>query len=206
VAGGIKTLLADGKLSANAAVFFIDWDDLQLNVPNPSVPAQFFITNIGSARSKGVEFELNARPHPTVDLFATFGVTHARFADGTSYSGFNVSGNKLPSTPDYTTTLGAQYSRDLGRGFGVYGRGEVWFNGGFQYDDANTQEQEAYSLTNLRAGVRNRYFFAETWVRNVFDTRYIPIAFAYDGRLAPSGFVGEMGAPRRYGLSLGVSF
>ena len=37
-------------MSANAAVFFIDWDDLQLNVPNPDVPAQFYIANVGGAQ------------------------------------------------------------------------------------------------------------------------------------------------------------
>ena len=106
VEGGVKTLLADGKVSANAAVFYIDWSELQLNLPNPAVPAQFYISNIGGARSKGVEFELNARPHPGVDLFGVLGFTHARFADGTSSSGVDVSGNKLPSTPDYTRDLG----------------------------------------------------------------------------------------------------
>ncbi|MBO0800570.1 MAG: TonB-dependent receptor, partial [Blastocatellia bacterium] len=60
--GGVKTLLAGGKLSVNAALFYIDWSGLQLNVPNPAVPAQFFIRNIGRASSKGFEAELNARP------------------------------------------------------------------------------------------------------------------------------------------------
>ena len=205
VESGIKTLLLDGKLSANAAVFYIDWNNLQLNVPNPAIPAQFYIANIGSAKSKGVEFELTSRPHPNVDVFGSAGFTHARFGDGTSSSGVNVSGNKLPSTPGYTATVGAQFTRDLTPAVSVYGRGEVWFNGGFQYDDANTAEQEAYSVANLRAGVRGRYMFAEAFVKNAFDTRYIPIAFAYRS-FAPSGFVGEMGAPRRFGVNWGVTF
>jgi iron complex outermembrane receptor protein len=87
----------------------------------------------------------------------------------------------------------------------AYGRGEVWFNGGFEYDDANTQRQDSYSIANFRAGVRGRYAFVEAWLKNAFDTRYIPIAFAY-GNFAPSGFVGEMGAPRRFGVTLGATF
>ena len=62
--GGAKTLWANGRVSANAAVFYIDWDDLQLNVPNPAVPAQFYITNVGGAVSKGVEVEVNAGWRP----------------------------------------------------------------------------------------------------------------------------------------------
>ncbi|MBO0721000.1 MAG: TonB-dependent receptor [Blastocatellia bacterium] len=203
--GGVKTLLAGGKLSVNAALFYIDWNGLQLNVPNPAVPAQFFIRNIGRASSKGFEAELNARPISNVDLFATFGLTNARFADGISSGGVDVSGNKLPSAPDHTFTVGAQVSKDLKKRFALYGRGEVWFNGGFEYDDANTQRQKAYSLANFRIGLRGRYMFVEGWLKNAFDTRYIPIAFAY-GSFAPSGFVGEMGEPRRIGVTMGLTF
>jgi iron complex outermembrane receptor protein len=202
---GVKTTLAGGKLSANASVFYIDWSGLQLNAPNPAAPAQFFIRNIGKAISKGFEAELNARPHPNVDLFATFGLTRARFADNTSSGGVDVSGNKLPSAPDHTFTVGAQLSKDLNKNLALYGRGEVWFNGGFEYDDANTARQDAYSLANFRLGLRWRHAFVEGWTRNAFDTRYIPIAFAY-GSFAPSGFVGEMGAPRRAGITMGVTF
>ena len=205
VEGGWKSTWAGGRVVANATIFFIDWEDLQLNLPNPEVPAQFYIANVGGAKSKGVEFELSARPHRYVNLFGSLGFTHARFRDGSSSSGVNVSGNKLPSTPDYTAAFGGQLSRTLGASATMYGNAEVSFNGGFQYDDTNRAAQEAFSLTNFRGGVRGKYIFAEAWVRNVFDTRYIPIAFAYPG-FAPSGFVGEMGAPRTYGINVGVSF
>ena len=77
--------------------------------------------------------------------------------------------------------------------------------GAFQYDDANTAGQEAYSLANFRAGVRGGYIFAEAWVRNAFETRYVPVAFPYPN-FAPSGFIGESGAPRTFGLTAGVTF
>jgi outer membrane receptor protein involved in Fe transport len=47
--------------------------------------------------------------------------------------------------------------------------------------------------------------FFDVWVRNAFDTRYVPVAFPYPG-LAPSGFVGENGAPRTFGVRAGVNF
>ncbi len=58
---------------------------------------------------------------------------------------------------------------------------------------------------NFRVGARARLVFAEAWVRNAFDTRYVPLAFSYPG-LAPSGFVGEPGRPRTFGVSFGVTF
>jgi len=203
--GGVKTTWVGGRVTTNASVFRIDWADLQLNLPDPSVPGQFYIANVGNATSSGVEFEVNARVHPSVDVFTTVGYTHARFDDGSISSGVPVGGNTIPNTPDYTATIGAQVTHPLRPGISLYGRGEATFSGTFQYDDLNTAEQGAYSLANFRAGARGRYLFVEAWIKNAFDTHYIPVAFAY-GALAPSGFIGEMGRPRTFGLNAGVTF
>ena len=204
VEGGAKTTWAEGRVSVNAAVYTIDWTRLQLNLPNLSVPGQFYIANVGGARSTGAEVEFSARPAQGIDLLASAGTTRARFSEGSVSSGLPVSGKRLPGAPDYTASVGAQLSRAV-RAATLYGRGEAVFYGAFKYDDLNIAGQDAYSLTNLRAGVRGRHLFAEAWVKNAFDTRYIPIAFAY-GSLAPSGFIGEMGRPRTFGVGGGVSF
>jgi pesticin/yersiniabactin receptor len=84
VEGGAKALWANGRISTNAAVFYIDWNDLQLNVPNPAVPAQFDIANVGGAVSRGVELEVNARAAPGVNLFTAVGFTRAYGRDARS--------------------------------------------------------------------------------------------------------------------------
>jgi iron complex outermembrane recepter protein len=76
--------------------------------------------------------------------------------------------------------------------------------GAFKYDDTNVSGQEAYSLANFRAGVRGKYLFGEAWIRNAFDTFYVPVAFAFPG--AQSGFLGESGRPRTFGVTAGVRF
>ena len=96
-------------------------------------------------------------------------------------------------------------SRGLRSAASLYSRAEAVFYGAFHYDDANTERQEAYALANFRIGVRGKHVFAEAWVKNAFDTRYIPIAFAY-GSFAPSGFVGESGPPRTLGITGGLTF
>jgi iron complex outermembrane receptor protein len=205
VEGGFKATFAAGRASLNAAVFYIDWDDMQLNVPTPFVPGQFYIANVGGAASSGVELELAARPHADVQLFGSVGYTNATFADGSRSSGVDVSGNVIPNTPEFTAMLGTQLSRSITSTWALFGRAEAVFYGALQYDDANTEGQEAYSLANFRGGVRGRWVFGEVWVRNAFDTRYIPVAFPYQG-FAPSGFIGEVGRPRTFGVNLGVTF
>jgi outer membrane receptor protein involved in Fe transport len=79
----------------------------------------------------------------------------------------------------------------------------VAFFGQFQYDDFNTASQEAYSLADFSAGVERKGLLVELWVKNAFDSRYFPVAFAY-GQLAPSGFIAETGRPRTWGVSSGI--
>ena len=203
--GGVKTSRFNDRLSASVAAFYIDWSDLQVNVPNALVPGQFFIDNAAGASSKGVEFELHAQPNPNLDFFGGTGFTHARFGSGSVSNGVKVSGNKLANAPAYTADFGIQYSRPLRDGLALTARAEAIRYGNYQYDDANTAGQDAYTLTNLRAGMRGKHAFGEVWVRNAFDTRYVPVAFPYPG-LAPSGFVGENGTPRTFGIRAGASF
>ena len=201
---GLKTSAMNGRVRLNAAAFWIDWQDLQLNVPNPLSPAQFFIANVGSASSKGIELEVNARAHRNLDLFGSFGYTSARFGDNAARQGFDVSDNEIPNTPDYTAAFGAHLTRPLTSAVTLYGHGEIVAYGAFKYDDANLAEQEAYSLANFRAGVRGKYLFGEAWIRNAFDSFYVPVAFAFPG--AQSGFLGESGRPRTFGVTAGVRF
>lgn len=203
--GGLKSAWAGRRVTANLSVFTIDWTDLQLNLPNLAVPGQFFISNIGSARSTGFEAEVNARPCADLDVFASFGYTHARFGANTTSGGLDVSDNRIPNTPKYTSSFGAHVSHAIARGIRLYGRGEAVLYGSFDYDDLNRAQQDAYSVANFRGGARGGRLFVEGWVRNAFDTKYVPVAFAY-GQLAPSGFIGESGRPRTFGLTAGVSF
>jgi iron complex outermembrane receptor protein len=203
--GGVKTLWFADRLSVNAAAFYLTWSDMQVNLPNPFVPGQFFISNAAGATSKGLEIEMNARLAPGCDLFAGLGYTNARFESDSVSGGLAVGGRRLSNTPNYTADFGGQYTVALTGTTNVYGRAEFSFKGDYYYDDGNTQEQEAYALANFRAGVRGRAIFAEVWTKNAFDTKYIPVAFAYPG-LAPSGFIGENGAPRTLGVRAGVTF
>jgi len=202
--GGVKSSAYADRLSASLAVFHIDWRDMQVNLPNPQVPAQFFIANAAGATSNGVELELHARPDRGLDLFGGAGFTHARYKDGSIANGVNISGKTLANAPRYTADFGVQYSRPLRGELTMIARAEAVCYGDYQYDEANTAGQNAYTLTNLRAGVRGKRAFGEVWIRNAFDTTYIPIAFPFPG--APSGFLGENGAPRTFGIRAGVTF
>jgi len=203
---GAKSEWLDGKLRANAALYYIDWSDLQLNEPLLTSPGRFFIGNVGSANSKGVELEVNYRPVKGWDLFGSVGYTDARFGSGSLSEGVDVSGHKLPYAPDYTANVGTQYAWDLNSRFTLYTRAQVTFYGNFKYDATNLAAQGNYSIADFRVGLRSKNWFAEGWVANAFNTHYVPIAFEYSKTYAPSGYIGESGAPMTVGIRTGVSF
>jgi len=137
-------------------------------------------------------------------VFGAYGYTRARFGTGSQSGGADVGGNRLPNTPQHTTMLGGEFTRAAGMS-SVFARVESVFYGSFAYDPSNAARQDAYSLVNLRGGIRGARIVAEAWIRNAFDTQYVPIAFPYLP-FAPSGYVGEPGRPRTFGATIGVNF
>lgn len=205
---GAKTDWFDRKLSLNATAYYINWTDLQLDVPT-GAPGVFYIDNVGSAWSTGAEVELVARPTDWLDVFAGIGINRAKFAEYIQPSGASAAGNRLPFAPDITANLGVQITQRFDRNMYGYVRPEVLLVGQYAYDASSAASQAAYSITNIRIGLGSTNFNGahvrlEGWCRNVFDQNYVPLAFPF--QLAPSGYVGESGAPRTFGVSLSVDF
>ena len=84
---GFKSMLADGRMVVNGAVFYNDYSDLQVTSfgadPGTGVFQSLF-TNAAEASIKGFEFELAARPVDGLDLNATLAWLDA------SYDEFNI--------------------------------------------------------------------------------------------------------------------
>ena len=209
---GHKASWLGDKLESTVALFYIDWKDLQLNQQIPFSGGQYYIGNAGAANSKGIEVETRYHPFFWWELFGMVGYTHARFLGGSSAfsanSGENqaVAGNALPYAPTYTANMGTQISWAPCRYARLYLRVQVSMYGDFQYDASNAMGQTEYKLANFRGGVRSKHWFAEGWVDNAFNSHYIPIAIPYAQLGAPSGYIGESGAPVTYGARAGINF
>ena len=203
---GAKTEWFGGKLRANAALYYIDWNNMQLNEPLLTVPGRYFIGNVGAANSKGAELELHYLPAKGCDFFGSVGYTDARFGSDSVSEGIDVSNNRLPYAPRYTANVGTQLAWEAGRNWTLYTRAQVTFYGDFEYDASNLASQGSYSLAEVRVGVRKGNWFTELWVENALNTHYVPLAFEYSRSYAPSGFIGESGAPMTVGVRAGVSF
>jgi len=198
---GVKGRALDGDLRFGLAAFYTDWSDLQLNQPLGG--GQFFIANAGDATSHGIELDLNYRLCEMMSVFGSASWQDTLFLSNATDSGVNLTGRSLPYSPDYSVTFGTQFELPVAN-VSLYARADIQFIGSFNYDAQNRAAQDAYSLANFRLGVRQKRWFAEAYVNNAFDTDYVPLAFNY--AFAPSGFVGESGAPITFGLRAGVKF
>src|SRR3546814_3829598 len=73
---GTKVALLDNRLNINATAFYIDWSKIQLQVRTASgLP---YTANAGTARSKGAELEIVARPASAFELGTSLAYTDAK--------------------------------------------------------------------------------------------------------------------------------
>ena len=202
---GLKAGFWDNRIFLAATLFSLDWDDMQLSVPNPIIPGRFFLDNVGQARNQGAEFELSARLNQNWDLSLGLGLLDAEFREYIDpVSGQDVAGNSLPNAPDSNWSAALAYRSDRIGGFNFVGRAEAFGLGAQAYDALNSEGQSSYMLANFRFGLEYRGLSLEAWVRNAFDEEYLPIAIP--SSFSPSGWAAEMGSPRVAGLSIGYKY
>ncbi|NJO12377.1 MAG: TonB-dependent receptor, partial [Gammaproteobacteria bacterium] len=141
---GLKTRFLENRALINAAVFYIDWTNIQQAVGFGGVSG---LDNAGDATSRGVEFE------------SLFSVTerlrlglNAAYTDATLESSppalNNREGARLPSAPEWTGSVTADYSFPLGDWAGRVG-------GGLRFIDE--QETQVVTLTDNLSWVQPSY-------------------------------------------------
>jgi iron complex outermembrane receptor protein len=111
---GAKGRFLNGKVMANVAVYLIDWSNIQVQANRVSDSVQF-ATNIGAARSKGVEFEVLTFPATGLTIGLNGSVNNAKVTELTpaeaAISGA-LPGSRLAS-PKLQGSLFVNYGWDL---------------------------------------------------------------------------------------------
>jgi outer membrane receptor protein involved in Fe transport len=103
---GVKSDWLDSHLRINAAVYYIDWTHIQIDLDTPDHFS--YIGNAGRATSKGTEVEIMARPTERWELSSGLSYTDARLAQDAPSLGA-VNGSRLPGSPQFQISNVAQY-------------------------------------------------------------------------------------------------
>ncbi len=122
---GAKTQWADGRLQVNLTAFFMDWEDYQLEVIDPSniacgmpgappaptcgQPWQKVVTNAGNAESDGIELGILAAPAEGLELSFNSTWQTSETTDPIPALGLPA-GQPLPFAADFKSAFSAQYS------------------------------------------------------------------------------------------------
>jgi len=167
---GYKAELADKSLAFEAAVYDVEWSNIQqfYAVNNISV-----IVNAGDARVKGLELGSTWRPDARWNLHGSVAAVDARLVQDAP--GLASSGARLPLTPEFSGTVGATFAFALG-GHASYATLDEHYTGerNAGYDGSATAPNyhlPAYWLTNLSAGIDFGRMDIALFVRNAFDAR-----------------------------------
>jgi iron complex outermembrane receptor protein len=155
---GFKSEFWDRRLRANTALFYTDYSDLQFESLFPAgVVCPTFCSrtlNAADARIEGAEVELTAVPIEHLDLFANAAymqnqVTHVD-ADALSQVTLN---SKLPRTPDWTATVGGNYTWMLGNAGSITLRADYSFRSRVYFDFSNVPQAGQGNLGLVNAGI-----------------------------------------------------
>ncbi|MFV3073741.1 TonB-dependent receptor [Niveispirillum fermenti] len=204
--GGVKSTLLDGRLLANAAVFLIDWKDIQIAASNGGIG---YLENGGKARSAGLEFETVLLPGDGWRLGFNGAYTDAFFKGDVPSVGA-LDNDRLPLIPKFSFSVTADQEIALaGDWTGNFGGGYRW--SGSTYNAApNAPEAvstKSYGVLDLHAGVSDGTVSVRAFVRNAMNSRATTSASMLTSAVGVQQQIDRtVLQPRTIGLSLDVTY
>ena len=225
---GVKGSFGDGNHNYTASVFLMDWDDPQLNTA--TAWGFFAVANGESAQTQGIELELSGflnddwhysvgYAHVSAELTADFYAPSAVWVTD-PLSLVAEDGDKLPTTPDDTLSVGLDYTHNLANGMYLTTR----VNGYYQSDSLNAlgadsrvqADIDGFSLWNFSTRLSSEGssdWDIALYVKNIFNEEGVTglIPEGYMGTDPAENFLGNssknyISLPRTIGVSATFHF
>jgi len=217
---GLKSDWYDKRLRVNLAGFFIQYEDMIVAtaVYNPITDGFLsYRTNAGESEIWGLELEAMARPMKALTLNLAIGWLDTEYTKYLAVSrtpdpvtgrptSVDLSGNKLPYSPELQMALGAQYVLTMGdRGFLTI-RGDLSWQDKVYFDVYNEEVFSRDDVTLLNGFMRfetaDARWSVEVYGKNLADKEYL----MSQGPAGLADVVGTAGLPRTYGLRVSYSY
>tara|TARA_B110000914_G_scaffold75929_1_gene66741 strand:- start:914 stop:3223 length:2310 start_codon:yes stop_codon:yes gene_type:complete len=221
---GVKSTWNDGKVQVNATLYEMTWNDMQLEVTDPSFaigePWQAVVANLGDASISGADLDVKAVVGENLQVgFNITRIFHAfvdapesyadpRFPGGQAPLGL-TSKSDLPLFADTSYSLYLEYTTqlDLFDGGDAYVRFQHSYNGkslNQVNDGANAprQAQGDYRISDLVVGYEMGDWKAQLILNNISDERGISFKDSYDFDPFYGRNSDNVVRPRNYSISL----
>lgn len=217
---GSKNELLDGRLRLNAAVFFTDWDDLQINstpigIPPGATPPAI-VANTGGAEIWGLELDGLWLPLDNLVFDYAVSYVNAEYKSGSKSARIgllgacdgivcpadgDIGGNQLQRQPEFQLSFGANVNGSVAGSWDWLLRADVQHQTKQYIDELNLAWVPDRTLVNARLEVSTGPFTAALWAKNIFDEEYAANAFFIATPFGTS-YVPIFGAQRTVGITL----
>jgi outer membrane receptor protein involved in Fe transport len=201
---GLKSDLADNRLQLDVAVFYIDWEDIQIT-DDDGVTS--WLINGGTAESQGIELTTTYSPTDNLRLGLNATYTDATVTNDVPSLG-GADGDQLPYVPELAFSVTADYYFPIGSEWeGRIGGGYRWLDDRMTALESNpgTFLLDSYGALDLNADFGNDHWTFRVYGKNVTDERsYSNIATGLGG--TTPHLIGTPIQPLTYGLEIDYRF
>ena len=203
---GMKSTFLDGRWRLNGAIYYMEWDDIQIGFFNPDISLLGLVDNVGSAESQGLELDTTLLVTEGLEISLAYAYNQAELSeDYFARPGMTpdaTDGQDLPFMPDHKYTATARYSFDL---FNL--RSSVQVN--YAYTDemwndiflSNREKMEDYGLLSASFRIESGGWHATLFGENLTDE----VAELYINTVDIQRLV-TVNKPRTIGVSFGMRF
>jgi len=176
---GTKNTLFGGRMVANLALYYIDWDDQQLTATFtfPTGGTQSFLTNAGKSEVRGAELEITGNITDNFTAGFTYALADTEIKEMNDveanelFESPSVAGRKLPGVPENTASIFGRMEFPIRDQMNAFVRADAsYVDEKFDqiYNLASTGEQ---TLVNMTVGIETGHWDLSLFVRNLTDDR-----------------------------------
>lgn len=172
---GWKTDLLDGQLRFNGSVFFVEIDNLQTTIFDPSIANLFFSDNAANAEVTGLEADFIWAPDSAEGLQITggFSFLDSEITEVLTPTDDVQKGDSLAFAPEFQANLQARYEWTMASGMTAHVMPHL-SHSDKSYSDIirmNRDEIQAWTMVGLTAGITNDTWGVEMFIDNLTDKR-----------------------------------
>jgi hypothetical protein len=191
-------------LFVDAAVFYIDWKDQQIDVPVPGGRGNMKV-NAGESVNKGIELFIKGLIAENLEATFGYGYTHAIFTDYVVSETLNYNDKFIPFVPQSSVNAGLNKTFIFNNGILDKLDANINYKGiGKHYWSLdNSVYQDYYGLLDAKLSFTSGKFQFDVWAKNILNTSYNSYYFVIS---ALRNSYAQSGKPATFGVNLKIKF
>lgn len=202
---GWKTDLFDNTLRFNGSAFFVEIENLQTTIFDPSITNLFFSDNAANAEIRGIEGDVTWAPEamPGLIVAGAFSILDTEITEVLTPTNDVVAGTELAFAPGFQANLRARYEWDLDNGWLAHVQPQIVHSDDSISDviEINKATIDGYTMAHFSTGVSQDNWRVELFVDNLTDERAeMSNNFVFDRERV------TVARPRTWGVRAGVDF